>query len=134
MSRPIRFRSKREVVWAKEWIVNQVSAGRMPINMLRKLELVDSADAFNDFIGRDELSPEARARLQKSLSAHRARQAAKDEDRHRSAYVRKVNMEVTEAVRAMVHAVAASRGITTSELLSSVLEAEYDRLPATSRR
>lgn len=132
MSRPIQFRSKIEVIWAKQWVSNQVVTGRMPGTMLRRLELISSADDFNNFMARD-LSSEARARLQKSLSAHRARQTATDADRKRSTYIRKVNMEVTEHVRSMVHAVAASRGVTSSELLGSLIEAEYDRLPSKAR-
>lgn len=128
MSRPLQFRSEIEVRWAREWIRHQVNDGRMPYLFLKKIEVTKTADEFNDMFAR-ELSDDQRLRLQKSLSARRARKKVGDAKRITSPSVRKVRMEVTENVRNMVLALAAARGVTSSELLYEYLDDDFSRLP-----
>jgi len=48
-------------------------------------------------------------------------------------FLKRVNMEVTENVRMKVHALAAARGITNSELLESYIDDDYEKLPSYQR-
>lgn len=128
MYRPIRFRSTKEVHWAIQWVRNQVAVGRMDAKLAQSVDAIGSGESFNARVT-PHLDGEARQRLQKSLSARRAREKAAEQHRETPSNARRVNMEVTESVRAMAHAVAAARGVTTSELLEGYLLADYGRLP-----
>lgn len=129
MARPITLRSKKELFWAKRWVRNQVVAGRLDGQLARTVDVIDDADGFNRLIA-PYLLPDARQRLQKTLSARRARDSAAVKNKRVSPNAKRVNMEVTEFVRRKVHALAAAKGVTTSELLDSYIGEDYDRLPS----
>jgi hypothetical protein len=128
MSKPIVFRDKIEVRWAKEWIEHQVSIGRMPTFYLKRLPLISDAEQFNRSFA-SELEFDARPRLQKSLSARRARHNAKQKSRNMSPALRKVRLEVTADVSMKAKALANARGQTVSELLDSYIDDDFSRLP-----
>lgn len=128
MSKPIVFRDKIEVRWAKEWIEHQVSIGRMPTFFLKRLPLIKDAEQFNRSFA-SEIGMDARPRLQKSLSARRARHTAKQKSKNMSPAVCKVRMEVTKDVSHKAKALANARGQTVSELLDSYIDEDFSRLP-----
>lgn len=125
--RPITLHNQREVYWAKQWLRGQVGQGRL-INL--SYEAIEHIDCQNDLqrILARQLDAHGRQRLQKALSARRAREKKSLESLKQSSSVRTVNTEITAAAREMLHVVAAVRGMTTSELLISLLEDEYYRV------
>lgn len=132
MIRPIALRSKRELYWAKQWVRNQVVAGRLENGLARTVDAVDDIEAFNRLIT-PHLIPDARQRLQKTLSARRARASAAEQSKRMGPSMKRVNMEVTEAVKHKAHALAAAKGVTTSELIDSYIGDDYERLPSYQR-
>lgn len=114
MARPFKVRSQKEVNWIKEWFRSQVVGGRLPIR-LERLQLVETVPDVQRLID-EELDGEARGRLQKALS-YRRTQSSEDKS--------VVKTKLDQRARRILLAVAAERGITTSELIVESFEQEY---------
>lgn len=125
--RPLELRDSREVYWMRQWVLGQIKAGRLEADF-KAAQFIQTAEDAQKFYSR-QLHPEQRRRLNKALSARRARIKSKASHGKESPAVRKVASEMTLEARNTLHAVATSRGITTSELILSTFGDEYDRLP-----
>ncbi|SES29523.1 MULTISPECIES: hypothetical protein [Halopseudomonas] len=125
MKKQFQLRSRKEVHWTRQWLLGQIQGGRLSLRY-QLIELLDTAEQVQQLVDQ-QLDSESRTRLQKALSARRAREAALP-TRKGAPSTRMVRTEVTALAREMLHTVAASRGVTTSELITKLLEDEYGRV------
>jgi len=123
VKRPFEIRDTREVYWVRQWLKHQISTGRLPELSYQAADLMETPDDARRLIDR-YLDPDSRKRLQKALSARRAREAQRAEG-YKSPAVRPVVTELTEKARDMLLAVAAAEGVTTSQLLIDILSDRY---------
>ncbi|SDS23886.1 hypothetical protein SAMN05216198_1508 [Halopseudomonas litoralis] len=126
MKKLFQLRSRKEVYWARQWLLGQIKAGRLSLRY-QLIELLDTAEQMQKLVDQ-QLDSESRTRLQKALSARRAREAVISERARAAPCMRMVRTEVTAQAREMLHVIAASRGVTTSELIFLMLEDEYDSI------
>lgn len=121
---PFKIVSMQEAKWAKEWLLKQISEGSFPGLRVEVLRHLDNLDAVRRFLNDHLSNIDDRQRLQKALSARRAR-AIKKKNPDQS---KKVTTELECEARDILLAVAKSRGVTTSDLIRSAFMAEYDKL------
>ena len=126
MKKLFQLRSRKEVYWARQWLLGQIKGGRLSLRY-QLIELLDTAEQVQKLVDQ-QLDSESRIRLQKALSARRARETAIPERVKAGPSMRMVRTEVTAQAREMLHVVAASKGVTTSELIKMMLEDEFDRV------
>ncbi|WP_285259853.1 hypothetical protein [Halopseudomonas bauzanensis] len=126
MKKLFQLRSRKEVYWTRQWLLGQIKGGRLSLRY-QLIELLDTAEQVQKLVDQ-QLDAEARTRLQKALSARRAREVAGPARAKTSPTTRMVRTEVTALAREMLLTVAAARGITTSELIAKLLEDEYDKV------
>lgn len=126
MKKLFQLRSRKEVYWTRQWLLGQIQGGRLSLRY-QLIELLDTAEQVQQLVDQ-QLDAESRTRLQKALSARRAREAALPGRKNEGPSTRMVRTEVTARAREMLHTVAASKGTTTSELITKLLEDEYDRV------
>lgn len=126
MRKLFQLRSRKEVYWTRQWLLGQIKGGRLSLRY-QLIELLDTAEQVQQLVDQ-QLDAESRTRLQKALSARRTREASGPARAKTSPTTRMVRTEVTALAREMLHTVAASRGVTTSELITKLLEDEYDRV------
>lgn len=126
VQRPVELRESREVYWVRTWLIGQIKNGQLDISY-QAAQAVNGIEYAQQFIART-LDAEQRRRLLKTLSARRARYEAEKEKRMVSPAIRKVTSEMTLDARNVLHAVATSRGLTTSDLILNTFGDEYDRL------
>lgn len=127
LMRPIRLRDKREIFWTKQWLRGQLADGRLSDIRYQTIEAIESEDDVQRVLSRI-LDSSGRQRLQKALSARRSRDKQSSSTLKASNSVRGVTTELTAEARDMLRVVAASRGVTTSQLLISKLEDEYYKM------
>lgn len=118
---PFKITTNQEARWAKEWLTRQVADGRFPGLRPDAVFLLSGTEQVKGFIERHLRELDDRQRLQKALSARRARAAAKECAPH----ARKVTTELTTEAREMLLKIAEHRGLTTSQLILSTFEAEF---------
>ena len=126
MQKPFKLRSHKEVYWVKQWLFGQIQHGRLKLRY-QLVELQETPEQMQALIDK-QLDSESRIRLQKALSARRAREASVSSRAKSAPSVRMVRTEVSMQARDMLHTVAAFRGISTSELIKTLLEDEYYRI------
>lgn len=118
---PFKLANKQEAVWAKRWLVKQITDGRFPGLRPDAAAMLLGFNEIKDFVDRYVVEIDDRQRLQKALSARRSRESAKTQPQ----YSRKVTTELEFEAREILLKVAEKRGVTTSELIRSVFEAEF---------
>ncbi len=117
--KPSKINNENEIRWIKQWFKDQIIKGRLSID-LRAISLLENdITKVQHFVGRQLEFTEERQRLQKALSARRAR-ASKPQ--------RNVTTELERDAREMLLRVAESRCITTSELIRETFEDEYEHI------
>jgi macrodomain Ter protein organizer (MatP/YcbG family) len=121
---PFRIASLQEARWTKAWLLKQIYAGRFPALRVEILRHIESVDDVKQFLGRHLSDIKDRQRLQKALSARRTRAANKSLPNH----CKKITTELEYEAREILLAIAKSRGLTTSELIRTTFQNEFDRL------
>lgn len=119
--RPIKISNPKEANWTKQWLMKQLSDGRLPGLRPDAAYLLSGVDQVKSFVDRYITGVEDRQRLQKALSARRARAKVSSEE------CRKVVTELEYDARQMLLMVAQRRGVTTSELIRITFEDEYSK-------
>ena len=122
--RPFKIHAESQVSHVKQWLIGQVTHSRLHVNLSR-IEMIQTPEDAVRFI-EAELDKDARVRLQKALSVRRQRKAKVSE--RCGPDKRHVKTEITQHARETLAAVAASRNMTTSELIIETFSAEYHRL------
>lgn len=118
---PFKLANKQEAIWAKQWLLRQITDGRFPGLRPDGVTMLSGFEDIKRFVDRNVVEIDDRQRLQKALSARRAREQAKRLPK----YSRKVTTELERDAREMLLKVAERRGVTTSELIRSTFEAEF---------
>jgi hypothetical protein len=121
---PFKIYNEQEGNWVKSWLNKQIVDGRFYGLRPDAAHLLSGLEEVRSFVDRYVTDIEDRQRLQKALSARRARDTAKKS----SQYVGKVTTELEIEARQILLAVAESRGVTTSELIKATFASEHLKL------
>lgn len=115
--KPFKINNKKEVRWAREWLTKEMLNGGFDYFSQSELMRINEVESMSSFLTRHLHDVADRARLQKALSARRARESKGKKST--------VTTEITPLARKILLAVAERRGITTSELICSAFGNEF---------
>ena len=121
---PFKITTFQESKWAKDWLLKQISEGRLCGLRVEALRYLDSIDDVKRFLNEHLTDIEDRRRLQKALSARRFRGLKKNLPEKS----RKVTTELDYEAREILLTLAKKKGLTTSDLIRMTFIAEFEKL------